>query len=63
MARDESRMARHWFWLLETLELAGAVAFEALLLAKLSCCSSGDKYTGTKFSSHTSQKQTTFLGR
>lgn len=63
MARDESRMEGSWFWLLETLELAGAVAFEASLLAKLSCSSSGDKYMGTKFSNHTSQKQAPFLGR
>lgn len=63
MARDESRTESSWFWRLETLELAGAVAFEASPLAKLSCSHSGDKSMGTKFSNRRSQKQATFLGR
>lgn len=42
MARDEPRTESSCFWQLETLELAGAVAFEASPLAKLSCSRSGD---------------------
>lgn len=61
--RDESPTGSSWFWWLETLELAGAVAFEASLFDKLSCSRSGDKSMGTKFSNHTSPKQATFLGR
>lgn len=61
MARDESLTEGSWFWLLETLKPAGAVAFEISPLANLSYNSFGDKYPGRKFSNHTNWKKN--LGR
>lgn len=55
--RDESLIEDSWFWLLEMLKLARAVAFETSLLARLPCNSFGDKYPGIKFSNHTNWKK------
>lgn len=59
MARDESLVESSWFWLLEASELAGAVACETSLLARLSYGSSGGKCQ-TKLSNHTNQHKQNF---